>query len=282
MTGMSGWITACLLPCTVTAKEPTVSESPAATAVNWSWCAASMPLSAAGAYTRRSGRAASASLTAASLTWSRCSWVIRIASAPAMISAAPEENEPGSMTIDAPSFSRTTHACSCLVSFMYLLLTERLPPPSGGTRLSPGNHHSTPATGAGPGREDGDYPRPACLGGGGRSPREPPPRGALPAAGRGRPGGCDQKPFGMIGSCDCERRGGHLVRQRARQQRRVTARPAGPGARLARSRWVRGRRGPGRRDRAVHPGAARPRGAGGGRGAGRQDARGARAALART
>ena len=34
------------------------------------------------------------------------------------ISAAPAENEPGSMTIDAPSFSKTTQACSCLVSFI--------------------------------------------------------------------------------------------------------------------------------------------------------------------
>src|ERR1700730_5393901 len=48
-----------------------------------------------------------------------CSWVIKTASAPAMISAAPEENEPGSMTMDAPSFSRTTQACSCLVSFIF-------------------------------------------------------------------------------------------------------------------------------------------------------------------
>jgi hypothetical protein len=48
---------------------------------------------------------------AAGLTWSKCSWVSRIASLPAMISAAPAENEPGSMTTDAPSFSMTTQAC---------------------------------------------------------------------------------------------------------------------------------------------------------------------------
>src|ERR1700744_5536930 len=39
-------------------------------------------------------------------------------SPPAMISAADGENEPGSMTIDVPSFSATTQACSCLVSFI--------------------------------------------------------------------------------------------------------------------------------------------------------------------
>src|ERR1700749_3674122 len=39
-------------------------------------------------------------------------------SPPAMTSAADAENEPGSMTIDVPSFSATTQACSCLVSFI--------------------------------------------------------------------------------------------------------------------------------------------------------------------
>src|ERR1022692_4386897 len=45
-----------------------------------------------------------------------------MASAPAMISAAPGENEPGSMTNEAPSFSKTTQACSCLVSFTVTIL----------------------------------------------------------------------------------------------------------------------------------------------------------------
>ena len=114
---MSGWMTACVSPCTVTANPATASSSPADTAVNWPGCSPNRPASAAGAYTRNSGRAASASLIAAWCTWSKCSWVIRIASAPLMMPAASAENEPGSMTKDAPSFSKTTHACSCLVSF---------------------------------------------------------------------------------------------------------------------------------------------------------------------
>ena len=40
-------------------------------------------------------------------------WVLRR-------SAAPGENEPGSMTNLAPSFWKTTQACSCLVSFTVL------------------------------------------------------------------------------------------------------------------------------------------------------------------
>src|ERR1700684_3546499 len=47
-----------------------------------------------------------------------------MASAPAMIPAASAENDPGSMTTEAPSFSRTTQACSCLVSFIFCYLRE--------------------------------------------------------------------------------------------------------------------------------------------------------------
>ena len=107
---MSGWMTACVAPCTVMVNPATFSSSPAETAVNWSGCALNIPASDAGAYTFRPGRAASASLIADSCTWSKCSCVIRIASAPAMISAASWENEPGSMTNEDPSFSKTTQA----------------------------------------------------------------------------------------------------------------------------------------------------------------------------
>src|ERR1700684_3135125 len=47
-----------------------------------------------------------------------------MASAPAMIPAASAENDPGSLTTEAPSFSRTTQACSCLVSFIFCSLRE--------------------------------------------------------------------------------------------------------------------------------------------------------------
>src|ERR1700760_305198 len=118
MTGMASWMSACSAPCTVMSNEPIFSSSPAATALNWSGRASSCRRSASGAYSFRSGRSASAALIASEWTWSACSWVMRMTSPPAMISAADDENEPGSMTIDVPSFSATTQACSCLVSFI--------------------------------------------------------------------------------------------------------------------------------------------------------------------
>src|ERR1700760_2634010 len=122
MTGMASWMSACSAPCTVMSNEPIFSSSPAATALNWSGRASSCRRSASGAYSFRSGRSASAALIASEWTWSACSWVMRMTSPPAMISAADDENEPGSMTIDVPSFSATTQACSCLVSFIAQLL----------------------------------------------------------------------------------------------------------------------------------------------------------------
>jgi hypothetical protein len=117
MTGMSGWMIACVAPYTVTVNPSISNSPPAVTAVTWLACALKASASEGGAYNRRSGSAARAALIAASFTWSKCSCVSSTADAPEMMSAAFGENEPGSTTNEAPSFSKATQACSCLVSF---------------------------------------------------------------------------------------------------------------------------------------------------------------------
>lgn len=112
--GMSGWITACSSPCTVTSNpaaenaspSPTVCTRPGKAAESCSATLRSVQISAAG-FASRPTR------SRASLKWSGCSCVTSTTSAPSAASSS--EKPPGSMTRTRPSFSIRTQEWVFLV-----------------------------------------------------------------------------------------------------------------------------------------------------------------------
>lgn len=112
--GMSGWITACSSPCTCTSSPaavnvspwPTVCTRPGNAADN---CSATLRR----VHTCTAGSASNAARSRASLKWSGCSCVTRIASAPTAASSS--ANPPGSMTSVRPFRSRRTQEWIFLV-----------------------------------------------------------------------------------------------------------------------------------------------------------------------
>src|SRR5579875_2022628 len=167
-TGMSGWITAWSVPWTWTSKPAALNVSPCRTACTRPGNSVNCPATAGLVHSASAGSAFIAARRASASRWSKCSWVMRIASAPSSVPAPLQA--PGSMTRVAPSFWSRTHACVSLVSRIMFLFS---PPGPVSPRQAPWVPATGPALPAG-------YRDPACR----ARPRPPASSGVPAPAGR--------------------------------------------------------------------------------------------------